>query len=65
LIGEVCDPIWVVDSTDPVADAPPPQRILRRFGPVVDIAHLTVGEAGDAIRPHGPDGIMAFADRQL
>ena len=65
MIGEVCDPIWVVDSTDPVADAPPPQRILRRFGPVVDIANLTMREAADAIRPHGPDGIMAFADRQL
>jgi biotin carboxylase len=65
LIGEVCVPIWVVDSTDPVVDAPSPQRMLRRFGPVVDIADLTMAEAAEAIRPHHPDGIMAFADRQL
>jgi biotin carboxylase len=61
----VCVPIWVVDSTDPVIDAPSPQRMLGRFGPVVDIANLTVREAADAVRPHHPDGIMAFADRQL
>jgi biotin carboxylase len=64
-IGDVCVPIWVVDSTDPVLDAPPPQRMLRRFGPVVDIANLTVQQAADAVRLHRPDGIMAFADRQL
>jgi biotin carboxylase len=64
-IGDVCVPIWVVDSTDPVIDAPPPERMLRRFGPVVDIAHLSMREAAEAVKPHGPDGIMAFADRQL
>jgi biotin carboxylase len=64
-IGDVCVPIWVVDSTDPVLDAPSPERMLQRFGPVVDIANLTVPQAADAVRQHHPDGIMAFADRQL
>jgi biotin carboxylase len=64
-IGDVCVPIWVVDSTDPVIDAPSPQRMLQRFGPVVDIANLTPQQAAEAVRPHRPDGIMAFADRQL
>jgi biotin carboxylase len=39
--------------------------MLQRFGPVVDIANLTMREAAEVIRPHRPDGIMAFADRQL
>jgi len=64
-IGDVCVPIWVVDSTDPVLDAPSPQRMLQRFGPVVDIANLTMQQAADAVGQHRPDGIMAFADRQL
>jgi biotin carboxylase len=64
-IGAVCVPIWVVDSTDPAIDAPSPQRFLKRFGPVVDIANLSLTQAAEAIRPHGPDGIMAFTDRQL
>jgi hypothetical protein len=65
LIGEACIPIWVVDSTDPLIDAPSSQRMLQRFGPVVDIANLTVQQAAEAMRPHRPDGILAFADRQL
>ena len=64
-IGDACVPIWVVDSTDPASDEPSPQRMLRRFGPVVDIANLTVPQAAEAVRSHCPDGIMAFADRQL
>jgi biotin carboxylase len=39
--------------------------MLERFGPVIDIANLSMHQAAEAIRPHGPDGIMAFADRQL
>jgi biotin carboxylase len=65
LIGEACIPIWVVDSADPLIDAPSSQRMLQRFGPVVDIADLTSQQAADAVRPHRPDGILAFADRQL
>lgn len=64
-IGDVCVPIWVVDSTDPAIDAPSPQRMLQRFGPLVDIANLSMRQAAEAIRLHGPDGIMAFTERQL
>jgi biotin carboxylase len=39
--------------------------MLQRFGPVVDIANMTVRQAAEAVRPHGPEGILAFADRQL
>jgi biotin carboxylase len=39
--------------------------MLQRFGPVVDIANLTVRQAAEAVRLHGPEGILAFADRQL
>jgi biotin carboxylase len=38
---------------------------LRRFGPVVDIADLSVRQAADAIRQHNPAGILTFADMQM
>jgi biotin carboxylase len=64
-IGDVCTPIWVIDSTDPASDSPSPPRLLQRFGPVVDIAGLSAAAAAEAVRTHHPDGILAFADRQL
>jgi len=62
-IGDVCTPIWVLDSLDPAIGSPP--RLLQRFGPVIDIANMSMNQAADALRPHCPDGILAFADRQL
>jgi biotin carboxylase len=64
-IAKVCVPVWLVDSADPEADLPSPQRLLQRFGPVVDVTNLSVREMADAIRPHHPDGIMAFTDGQM
>ena len=53
-IAHVCVPVWLVDSADPEMDLPSPERLLRRFGPVVDIAGLSIREVADAIRPHQP-----------
>jgi biotin carboxylase len=38
---------------------------LQRFGPVVDIANLSIEQAADVLRPHRPDGILVFADGQM
>ena len=46
-------------------DLPSPERLLRRFGPVVDISNLSIREVADAVRPHHPEGIMAFTDGQM
>jgi biotin carboxylase len=64
-IAKECVPVWLVDSADPEMDLPSPQRLLRRFGPVVDVTNLSVREMAEAIRPHRPDGIMAFTDGQM
>jgi biotin carboxylase len=64
-IAKVCVPVWLVDFADPEADLPSPQRLLQRFGPVVDVANLSTPEIAEAVRPHHPDGIMAFTDGQM
>jgi biotin carboxylase len=64
-LGDVCTPIWVVDSNDPAIDTPSPPRLLKRFGPVVDIADSSISQAANAIYKHCPQGILAFSDRQL
>ncbi len=64
-IAKACVPVWLVDFADPEMDLPSPQRLLARFGPVVDVTNLSIREMADAVRPHGPDGIMAFTDGQM
>jgi len=39
--------------------------LLARFGAVVDITDASVEEAADEVAPFRPDGIVAYADRQL
>lgn len=64
-IGKASLPVWLVDSADPEMDLPFPERLLRRFGPVVDITNLSASEAARVVRPHRPDGIMTFTDGQM
>ena len=64
-IASACVPVWLVDSADPEMDLPSPERLLRRFGPVVDTSNLSIREVADAVRPHHPAGIMAFTDGQM
>jgi biotin carboxylase len=61
--AEVCDLVWVVDSTeftDPLMG-----RLLRKLGARLDIAGMSDDEAADALRALGPDGIVAYADQQM
>jgi hypothetical protein len=59
----VCDLIWVIDTTDP--ESLSMSRLLKRFGPIVDVAGLTYDEAAEAISAEHPDGILALADSLL
>ena len=59
----LCDIVWVLDSSEP--DGASAIRLLRKMGTAVDVAGMSEDEAADALRPLQPDGIAAYADRQL
>ena len=59
----VCDLVWVVDSSE-VTD-PMLIRLLRKLGTTLDIAGMSEDEAAEALRPLRPDGIIAYADKQM
>ncbi len=59
----VSDVVWVVDSDEPEVSTM--LRLLRRLGTTVDVAGLSADEAAEALRPCRPDGVAAYADRQI
>jgi len=59
----VCRMIWIVDSSDP--DAASMQRLLRRLGPVVDSAGLTIDEVAARVAELAPDGVLSMHDGDL
>ena len=61
--SELCDLVWVIDSTK-FRDAAIP-RLLRKLGKTIDVAGLSDDEAADALRPFLPDGIVAYVDAQM
>ena len=40
-------------------------RLLRKLGTTIDVAGMSDDEAADALRPLGPDGIVAYADAHI
>src|ERR1700677_3386105 len=61
--SSTCDIAWVVDSDE--FDDRAMLRLLRKLGPVADIAGMTEGDAADAVRALQPDGIVPYADGQM
>jgi biotin carboxylase len=61
-LGELCDLIWVIDSSRPLGAL---GRLLPRLGTVVDRAGLSPEAMIDAVRAAEPAGIVAFTDSQL
>jgi biotin carboxylase len=59
----VCSLIWVVDCSEP--DAATMARLLRKFGPVIDSAELTLPQVAAAAREHQPDGVLSMHDADL
>ena len=41
------------------------QRLLRRFGPVVDAAGLAVEDVAELVEAHNPDGVLSVHDGDL
>ena len=60
---ELCDLVWVVDSSA-LADATTP-RLLRRFGHVLDTVGLGEEDVVVQLRGLDPSGIVAYADAHL
>jgi biotin carboxylase len=61
--AEVCDLIWIVDTTDPETSSM--SRLLRRIGDMVDVTGMALDEAAATIAASRPDGILALADDML
>lgn len=59
----VCDVLWLVDCSDP--EAATTARLLRRFGPVVDVSGRTLEQTASALKQHRPDGIVSLHDFDL
>ncbi|MGD0379007.1 MAG: hypothetical protein ABSC30_03380 [Acidimicrobiales bacterium] len=59
----LCDVVWVIDSSEP--DGTSAIRLLRKLGTVVDVAGMSEDEVAEALRPLHPDGVAAYADKQL
>lgn len=62
-LGGVCDLVWVVDLAEPAVAGI--ERVLRRFGTVVDTGGRTTEEVVDELRELGVAGAVAFCDAQL
>jgi biotin carboxylase len=61
-LGELCDIVWVIDSSQPLGAM---ARLLPRLGTVVDRVGLAPAAAVAALGATAPDGIVAFTDSQL
>lgn len=59
----VCDLVWVVDTS--LSEVASMARLLRKFGPTVDVAGVTMDEAAALVAPYDVDGILALADDML
>ncbi|MBV8462327.1 MAG: ATP-grasp domain-containing protein [Acidimicrobiales bacterium] len=60
-IHDVTEAVWVVDSAKIPLD-PTYERLLRRLGPVADLAGLDPAEAADCLGAFRPDGVVTFVD---
>lgn len=58
--GGLCDLMWLIDGDN--FDDPNTTRLLRRFGPVVDIGGLEPAAAARAIERYRPNGIVTYFD---
>ncbi|HEY6624047.1 MAG TPA: hypothetical protein VIX85_09465 [Acidimicrobiales bacterium] len=66
LLGEaargLCRPIWVVDLDEP--EMTEVERLLRKFGVVVNTSGMEAGQLVEALSATDPTGIMALNDRR-
>jgi len=56
----LCDLLWLVDASLP--EMAQMAELLRRFGPVVDVAGRDGSAISEALAPFGPAGIASYLD---
>jgi biotin carboxylase len=61
--AELCDVLWLVDTTDPAVSAS--ARLLARLGPVVDGGRSSPSHVAGLLEPYGPDGIVSYYDTDM
>ena len=60
----LCELLWMVDGSLP--EMRQMTELLNRFGPVVDIAGLTVEQIFEELSPpYRPDGIVTYLDERM
>jgi len=59
----LCRLLWLIDQSLP--ENAVTSRLLKKFGPVVDVAGLSPGEVASSLRPHAPDGVLALRDEDI
>jgi D-alanine-D-alanine ligase-like ATP-grasp enzyme len=59
----LCRIVWVVDSSQ--AEVATTQRLLSRFGAVIDAAGLAIEEVAERAREHAPAGVLSMHDEDL
>jgi biotin carboxylase len=59
----LCEILWLVDSNEPGIDHD--IRLLKKLGPVVDVAGLSLDQVAESMRSHDPAGLAAFYDEKL
>jgi len=59
----LCRIVWIIDSSNPEAAAMQP--LLRRLGPVIDTAGLTVAQVSPLVEEHQPNGVLSMHDADL
>jgi biotin carboxylase len=59
----ICDLLWLVDLSDP--DTAAIERMMKRFGTIVDLAGLPPGSWADAVAVYEPAGMLTFFDTNM
>jgi biotin carboxylase len=59
----ICDLLWLVDLSDP--DTAAIERMMRRFGTIVDLAGIPPESWADAVAAREPAGILTFFDTNM
>lgn len=59
----ICRIVWIIDGSNPDATLAAP--LLRKFGPIVDLSDHDFKGVVNAIRSHGPTGVLSMHDADL
>jgi biotin carboxylase len=59
----LCEILWLVDSNEPGVEHD--IRLLKKLGPVVDVAGLSLDQVAASVRSYDPAGLAVFYDEKM